>query len=91
MNVVRHCSSRGQEQAERTRKSCQGFGQGLLTPREGEIVEYTLKGHSANALGDILGIASGTVRSHRRNIHAKLRITSQGELISKFIQTLGQI
>ncbi len=66
------------------------FGQGVLTPREREIVEHTLKGHSTEAIGEILGISSGTVRIHRRNVYAKLRISSQGELFSKFIQTLGR-
>ncbi|MCU9840559.1 helix-turn-helix transcriptional regulator [Ruegeria sp. WL0004] len=61
------------------------FGEGLLTPREREVVEHTLKGHSADAVGAILGISPGTVRIHRRNIYAKLRINSQGELFSKFI------
>ncbi len=66
------------------------FGEGVLTPREREVVEYTLKGHSAEAVGRILGVASGTVRIHRRNIYAKLRISSQGELFSEFIRTLSQ-
>lgn len=70
-------------------QSFASFGKGVLTPREREIVEYTLKGHSADAIGEILGISSGTVRIHRRNVYAKLRISSQGELFSKFIQTLG--
>lgn len=69
-------------------KSFHGFGAGLLTTREREVVEYTLKGHSAEAVGRLLGIASGTVRIHRRNIYAKLRISSQGELFSRFIATL---
>ena len=72
-------------------RSFQGFGDGLLTAREREIVEHTLKGHSAEAVGRILGISPGTVRIHRRNIYAKLRISSQGELFSRFIQTLGRI
>ena len=55
-----------------------------------QIVEHTLKGHSAAAVGQILSISPGTVRIHRRNIYAKLRISSQGELFSKFIGTLGQ-
>lgn len=65
------------------------FGDGFLTPREREVVEFTLKGHSAEAVGKILGIAPGTVRIHRRNVYAKLRIGSQGELFSKFIKTLA--
>ena len=66
----------------------QNFGKGVLTPREREVVEYTLKGHSAEAVGKILEISPGTVRIHRRNIYAKLHIRSQGELFSEFIDTL---
>ena len=69
-------------------RSFQHFGQGLLTPREREVVEYTLKGYSAEAICQILGISSGTVRIHRRNIYAKLGISSQGELFARFIETL---
>lgn len=65
------------------------LGANLLTPREVEVVEYTLKGHSAEATGLALGISPGTVRIHRRNIYAKLRIGSQGELFSRFIAALG--
>lgn len=64
------------------------FGDGVLTPREREVVEFTLKGHSADAVGRILEISPGTVRIHRRNVYSKLQIRSQGELFSKFIDTL---
>lgn len=66
----------------------QTIGEGLLTPRERQVVEHTLKGHSAEAVGKILGISSGTVRIHRRNIYSKLRISSQGELFSEFITSM---
>jgi len=69
--------------------SFHSFGGGLLTPRERQIVEYTLKGHSSEATGRILAISPGTVRIHRRNIYAKLQIRSQGELFSRFIRALG--
>ncbi len=71
-------------------RSFQRFGEGQLTPREREVVEYTLKGHSAEAIRQILGISSGTVRIHRRNIYAKLGISSQGELFARFISTLAK-
>lgn len=64
------------------------FGEGVLTPREREVVEFTLKGHSADAVGRILEISPGTVRIHRRNVYSKLQINSQGELFSKFIDAL---
>lgn len=64
------------------------IGEGILTPREREVVELTLRGHSADAIGDLLKISSGTVRIHRRNIYSKLRISSQGELFSEFITAM---
>lgn len=69
-----------------TAHSFASFEQGVLTAREREIVEHTLKGHSAEAIGELLGIKSGTVRIHRRNVYAKLRISSQGELFARFFQ-----
>ncbi len=66
------------------------IGEGVLTPREREVVELTLRGHSADALGKLLGITSGTVRIHRKNIYAKLRISSQGELFSEFISAISE-
>jgi DNA-binding CsgD family transcriptional regulator len=83
-----HQGSELQTQLER---SFHSFGDGVLTSREREIAEHTLKGHSADAVGRILGISPGTVRIHRRNIYAKLRIGSQGELFSRFIQTLTRL
>lgn len=80
----------GPAQESAIERSFHSFGDGILTAREREIVEHTLKGHSADAVGRILGISPGTVRIHRRNIYAKLRISSQGELFSRFIQTLDQ-
>lgn len=65
------------------------FGKSILTPRERDIVEYVLKGHSSEAIAKILGISAGTVRIHRKNIYSKLRINSQGELFSQFISGLS--
>lgn len=67
------------------------FGAGILTPREREIAAFTLKGHSAESTGQILGISPGTVRIHRRNIYAKLQVNSQGELFSRFLGTLADL
>lgn len=64
------------------------IGEGMLTPREREVVELTLRGHSADAIGKMLSISSGTVRIHRKNIYSKLRISSQGELFSEFITAI---
>lgn len=72
-------------------RAFRSVGRNLLTQREAEVVEYTLKGHSAEATGQALGITPGTVRIHKRNIYAKLGISSQGELFSRFIATLSAL
>lgn len=66
------------------------FGEGRLTNREAEIVELVLKGNSSEAIGKKLGIATGTVRIHRKNIYMKLGISSQGELFSRFVASLSR-
>lgn len=73
---------------ESVERAFRSIGEGVLTPREREVVEHTLRGHSADAIGKLLGISSGTVRIHRRNIYSKLRINSQGELFSVFITAI---
>ncbi|MGE0239265.1 MAG: LuxR C-terminal-related transcriptional regulator [Parvibaculaceae bacterium] len=65
------------------------FGAGRLTAREAEIVELVLKGNSSEAIGKRLGIATGTVRIHRKNIYMKLGISSQGELFSRFVASIS--
>lgn len=74
---------------DRIKTAFRSIGAGILTPREREVVELTLKGHSAEAIGGLLGISPGTVRIHRRNIYAKLRIGSQGELFSEFLMAMS--
>lgn len=58
--------------------------QNRLTPREIQVVAQVLEGHSSESIGNNLGITVGTVRIHRRNIYAKLKISSQQQLFSLF-------
>ncbi|CPR16856.1 helix-turn-helix transcriptional regulator [Brenneria goodwinii] len=80
--------ARGPKLAELIDRAFQNIGSNLLTPREAEIVGYILKGYSAKATSQALGISLGTVRIHKRNLYGKLRISSQGELFSLFIAAL---
>lgn len=68
----------------------QNFGASLLTDREREITRLLLRGHSAKSVARELGIAPGTVMVHKRNLFAKLGITSQNELFSLFIDELSE-
>lgn len=65
------------------------FGQSVLTKREREVVRLVLRGHSSESIARQFEIAAGTVKIHRRNIHAKLGISSQSELFSLFISYLS--
>ena len=65
------------------------FGKSILTQREREITQLLLRGHSTKSIARELEIAPGTVMVHKRNLFAKLGITSQYELFSSFIDTLS--
>jgi DNA-binding CsgD family transcriptional regulator len=65
------------------------FGEGCLSPREREVAQLILKGHSGSSIGARLGISQTTVKSHRQNLYGKLGIASQFELFSQFLQSLS--
>jgi DNA-binding CsgD family transcriptional regulator len=66
----------------------QSFGEEVLTARERSVVKMILTGHSSNAIALHLDISLPTVKTHRRNIYAKMQISSQAELFSQFVQKL---
>ncbi len=67
------------------------FGSGVLTNREQEITGLILKGHSSKAIADLLDISAGTVKVHRKNIHARLNTGTQSELFSMFLGHLSSL
>lgn len=65
------------------------FQPGLLTAREREIVRLALSGLANEAIARRLSVTVGTVKNHRKRIHAKLDITSERELFSLFLGHLA--
>jgi DNA-binding CsgD family transcriptional regulator len=63
------------------------FGQGVLTPREQEIANLILKGHSSRSIAARTEISVGTIKTHRKNLFRKLQISSQGELFHAFFNS----
>ncbi|MFM2281659.1 MAG: hypothetical protein RLZZ444_3890 [Pseudomonadota bacterium] len=59
-----------------------------LTHREKSIIELVLQGHSSESIGLRLGVATGTIKVHRRNIYRKLGISSQAQLMSLYLGSL---
>jgi DNA-binding CsgD family transcriptional regulator len=64
------------------------FGCRVLTAREKQIVDLTLKGYSDKLTARELGITPATVRNHKKNIFGKLEISSQGQLFALFLEVL---
>ena len=64
------------------------FGESVLTDRERQICQLLLQGHSSKSIARELDIAPGTVMVHKRNLFAKLDISSQYELFSLLIDEL---
>ena len=71
-------------------KSFERFSTSVLSHRETEIVQLILKGHSSKSIARVLGNSPETVKVHRKRIHNKLGITSQGELFSLFLDALSK-
>ncbi len=62
-----------------------------LTLREAAIVDLVLQGHSSEAIGLRLGISTGTVKVHRRNVYRKLDISSQTQLLSLYLDNFSRV
>jgi len=80
---------RDHDMHQRLTECFENFGEDALTQREREITQLLLRGHSSKSIARELGIAPGTVMVHKRNLFAKLGITSQYELFSSFIDVLS--
>jgi DNA-binding CsgD family transcriptional regulator len=56
-----------------------------LTPREHDILAWSLQGKSKWAMGEILGITEHGVDFHLRNIYRKLGVTSRVHAVAKAV------
>jgi DNA-binding NarL/FixJ family response regulator len=56
-----------------------------LSERELQVLQLLSKGHSSKAIADKLQIAFNTVRSHLKNIYAKLHVNCGKEAIAKVL------
>lgn len=73
-----------QELAEQTGSKRSRRAEGpfaLLSPREREIFELIVRGHSNSATAEKLQLSIKTVETHRAHINKKLQVHSTGELI----------
>lgn len=58
-----------------------------LSVREREVAYLILKGHSTPSISLQLGISATTVKTHRKNLYAKLGIATHYELFAMFLES----
>jgi DNA-binding CsgD family transcriptional regulator len=64
------------------------FGCSLLTAREMDIMQLTMRGYSDKLSARQLDITPGTVRNHKKSIFNKLHVSSQGQVFGLLLDAL---
>jgi len=64
------------------------FGCSLLTAREMDIMQLTMRGYSDKLSARQLDITPGTVRNHKKSIFNKLQVSSQGQVFGLLLDVL---
>jgi DNA-binding CsgD family transcriptional regulator len=72
-------------------RAFRNFGRDHLTPRECEVIQLTLKGHSNKSVALLLNISVDTVKVYNKRFHTKLEISSQAELFSLFLEAISLV
>lgn len=73
---------------ERLEQGFLEFGKEQLTRREQQICRLLLRGHSSASISKELSICAGTVKIHRKNLYAKLGVSSHSELFLAFLDSI---
>lgn len=63
-------------------KSTAGQVMDSLTPREKQVYELVIGGHTSKAISELLSITVGTVEFHRANVMKKLDVRTLADLIA---------
>ena len=72
----------------RLKNTLASAGSTLLSRREKQVLDYLLRGFSAKATAKHLNVTQGTIRLHRHNLYAKLKVTSHSELFALVLGAL---
>lgn len=72
-------------QDQRTRKTCQPIADEYhLTAKETEILEHLVRKQTLDQIADALVVSKNTVRTHVRNLYAKIGAHSQSDVYRLF-------
>lgn len=62
-----------------------------LSPREAEVCASIVLGYGTLAISLNLGISENTVATHRKRAYAKLGVSSQNELFTRYFKTVSRL
>lgn len=64
-------------------------GHELLTPRERQVLGLIAEGRRGREIAETLGVSAETVKTHRRNLMAKLGLRNVAEVVRYALKTAG--
>ena len=82
-------SLQSQPDHDHNRQMLDTFAQNDLSPREFDVCQRLLRGHSSKSAARELGISPETERIHRRRIFNKLGVSSHVEVMALFVESLS--
>ena len=62
-----------------------GADEGMLSPREREVLEYLARGYLYKEIAAALGLGYDTVHTHIRRIYEKLQVRSRTEAVARHL------
>lgn len=62
-----------------------------LTPREREVLELLVTGHSSKEIAAALAVSVRTVEGHRRMLFSKMQVSSAAQLMHTVLRARGQL
>ena len=65
-----------------------GQGELLLPPRQQQVLERLLHGHSAKQIAAAMGLSQRTVEEYARGLYEKFGVTTRAELMARFLRQL---
>ena len=85
LELIQRSIAKDQEERRR-RSSRQSIEEGLqrLTPREREVLQLVVSGHSNKEIARELGIVPKTVEAHRAQVMDKMMVRSLADLVRRF-------
>jgi len=66
-------------------------GAAQLTPRERQVTQLLLDGHTRDEIAEKLGLKPRTVRQHMKNLHSKFQVTNRIGVAMRVISLRDQM